>query len=106
MRKWTLTAALAFGAIVAFACAGKESAPITAEVRDVCDDFCDRAMECDADLVEGTLRDDCIQECYGKADECNDVGELEGGIEDLRNCAEDCDNFSLCSIDIDIDCFI
>lgn len=107
MRKWSLTAALAFGVVFGFACADQEDRPLSAEVEDVCQAFCDRAIECDEDLVVGDGRNDCLRECYGKADECDDVGELNEGLNELRDCSrESCSSFTTCSIDVDIDCLL
>lgn len=106
MRYWSLFAALMFGMTFGFACSESESEPLNEEVARVCDDFCDRAFACDEDLVSGNDRTDCLEDCYGKADECADVGELDRGLDDLRACSETCDNFLLCSLDVDLECFL
>ena len=106
MRHWTLFVATAFGATLGFACAEDESEPLNDEVARVCDDFCDRAFACDEDLVSGDDRTECLENCYGKADECADVGELDRGLDDIRACSEDCEGFTSCSIAVDVDCFL
>lgn len=104
MTKWTWTLGVVLGAVMGIACADDESEAPTEEARIACEDFCDKAIECDEALLDD--RSECLTDCYGKLDECDDVDELDRGIADIEECAQDCDFFQACSINVDLECFL
>jgi hypothetical protein len=94
------------GALLALACAQDEDEPLNEEVRAACSEFCDRAIECDEDIIAAD-RDDCLTDCYGTAEECADVNELDEGVAQMEDCAQtSCDEFYLCNVDLDLECFL
>ena len=104
MKNWTWTLGVVIGAAMGVACSEDESEPLNDEVAMVCEDFCQTAIDCGEELLDD--RQGCLEECYGKADECDDVGELDSGLEELRECSESCDFFQACSINVDLQCFL
>ena len=106
MKQPVVMAAWIIGAAIGLACADSETNPRDEETQRVCDAFCDRAFACDDDLVEGSNRTDCMEECFGKVDECADVDERDQGLAAIRECSEDCDGLTACSIEVDIECLL
>lgn len=91
--------AVVFGGFVVGAglgCTG--TGPVRTEL--TCQDYCDKAKECDGDVDV----DACVSDCKDTLDDCM-ADEQEQALDDLDSCAAgSCDEFGGCTIGAGIQC--
>ncbi|MBC8067494.1 MAG: hypothetical protein IAG13_04100, partial [Deltaproteobacteria bacterium] len=69
-------------------------------IRATCNDYCDKAKECDDNVDE----DDCQSRCESDMEDCQS-DEQEEALDDLDDCAQDsCNEFLGCTIGAGLQC--
>lgn len=70
------------------------------ELNATCQDYCDQAKVCDANVAA----DKCVSDCKDKLGDCM-VDEQSQAVDDLKSCAaRACDEFTGCTIGAGLQC--
>ena len=68
---------------------------------ETCRDYCERARECDKELIEK----DCVDDCIDAMSDCQ-ADEQQQALDELEACTEEsCDDVLGCSIDAGATCY-
>lgn len=71
-----------------------------AEIRNACQEYCQKASLCDDETVVA----ECEADCDDRIGDCM-ADEQRQAVDDLRSCAqESCDDFTLCTIGVGAQC--
>lgn len=95
-----LCAALGCGKDESDETGGEAGAVSATELNATCQDYCDQAKVCDADVAV----DKCISDCKDQLGNCM-VDEQSQAVDDLKLCADKaCDEFTGCTIGAGLQC--
>ena len=101
--KWIATAEGKAGDDIVGVVAGACSPTGDLRVANTCEDYCNRAIDCNDNLDY----EDCVRDCQDSVDDCDNDADAEEALDQLDSCVTvSCNDFAGCTVEAYVECVL